>query len=74
MWIYRTTATSDGPVFQQSEIKRPATGLDGKVLGRDIVEAGRKYGVSRDAVSEVEESELGTTAEGLFACPCGTHG
>ena len=51
------SAQPDGPVFQQAEIKRPPSRMGGKVFGRDIVEAGRKYGVSREGAVEVEESE-----------------
>nr|XP_031862892.1 uncharacterized protein CI109_001366 [Kwoniella shandongensis]KAA5529964.1 hypothetical protein CI109_001366 [Kwoniella shandongensis] len=48
-----TDLRNDGPVIDPEAVRRPAEGRSGKVFGRDIVDAGKEWGVV-DAGFEIE--------------------
>lgn len=47
----------DGPVFEEGVIKRPAGTRTGRVFGRELVEVGRAWGISRDIEADLGDSE-----------------
>ncbi|WWC68596.1 uncharacterized protein I206_102526 [Kwoniella pini CBS 10737] len=42
--------SSDGPFFEQDSVRRSAEGLGGKVFGRDVVGAGKDWGIVEDDI------------------------